>query len=70
MGKKMKKPKYKVGDKVYSWQNPTVKRAINRITPPDDLGIIRYRLTLINKDGDRQNSKWTNESSLSKRRLR
>jgi len=66
----MKKAKYKVGDMVYSWQNPTVKREINRVTPPDDLGIIRYRLTLIGRDGERHNSKWTNESSLSKRKLR
>ena len=66
---KIKPPKYKVGDMVYSWQNPTVKRPVNRVFPETEPGYEhKYRLTLIDKDGSHRNSKWTNESSLSKRR--
>lgn len=67
--KKVKPPKYKMGDEVYSYQNPTVKRKINRINKAleaDDVN--RYRLTLYDKDGYPKNSNWINEKSLSKRR--
>ena len=63
-----KKAKYKIGEKVYSYLNPTSPGRINRIsyekkgTPYQN----RYRLTL--KSG--RNSKWINETSLSKRRKR
>ena len=66
----MAKPKYKVGDMVYSWQNPTVKREVNRINVEEPPYQHKYRLTLVNRKGERQNSKWTDESSLSKRRKR
>jgi len=64
---KAKKPKYSVGDEFYSWQNPTVKRKINRINLSDngDYGH-KYRLTFFDKDGYRTNSKWMDESSLYK----
>ena len=63
------KPKYKVGDMVYSWQNPTVKREINRVNESTERGYPhKYRLTLIDREGNHYNSKWTNEGSLSKRR--
>lgn len=66
---KVKKPKYKVGDEVYSWQNPTVKRKINRINLSDDGNYQhRYRLTFYDKDGYPTNSKWMGESSLYKRK--
>ena len=63
------RPKYKLGEKVYSWQNPTVKREIRQFREghKDDC-IHRYRLRLHRKDGTTYNSKWLNESSLSKRR--
>ena len=66
----MAKPKYRVGDLVYSWQNPTVKRIVNRVNVEDPPYPHKYRLTLIDKDGERHNSKWLNEGSLSKRKLR
>lgn len=64
---KVKKPKYKIGDLVFSWQNPTVKRKINRINLSDDGNYSHtYRLTFFDKDGYQTNSKWMNESSLYK----
>ena len=67
----MAKTKYKVGDKVYSWQNPAVACSINRISASPDVGYPhKYRLTLIDSHGNHYNSKWLNEGSLSKRKLR
>jgi hypothetical protein len=67
----MKKAKYKIGDKVYSYQNKSYLAPINyvKFNPwdinkgdhPNDTYV--YRLSL--KDG---NSKWINEDSLSKRK--
>lgn len=56
---KTKKPKYKVGQMVYSYQNKTKKAPINYVRDADDLGVIRYRLSL--PDG---NSSWISEGSL------
>ena len=54
-----KKPKYKIGQLVYSYQNKDTKYPINYIKEADDLGIIRYRLSLPNG-----NSNWINEESI------
>ena len=49
----MRKPKYKVGDMVYSWQNPTVKREVNRVSESLERGNPhKYRLTLIDRQGN------------------
>jgi len=67
--RKVTRPKYRLGDMVYSWQNPTVKREINRINISDDPNYNhKYRLTLVDRDGERHNSKWMDEPSLSKHR--
>lgn len=69
MGKKKhKKPKYKVGDEVYSYLNPTVKKSITymkKADGPDDFN--RYKLALTDKDGYSYSSHYINEKSLSKR---
>jgi hypothetical protein len=54
-----KKPKYKVGQLVYSYQNKDTKYPINYVKEADELGIVRYRLSL--PDG---NSHWINEESI------
>jgi hypothetical protein len=62
-----KKPKYKVGDMVYSYQNPTKKREINRVFVEPDAGYQhKYRLSLVDAEGNKKHSNWTSESSLSK----
>lgn len=67
--RKIKKPKYKVGDEVYSYQNPTVKRPITMIREPKEPGFDpAYKLSLKTKDGYTRSSNWINESSLYKRR--
>ena len=64
-----KKPKYKVGDMVYSWQNPTVKRRVSHRRLSDEAGYPhKYKVALIDKDGYGHSSIWMNECSLSKRR--
>ena len=69
MAKRVKSAKFKVGDMVYSWQNPTIKRPVNRVNLSDDPEYPhKYRLTLIDRDGERHNSKWTDEPSLHKRK--
>ena len=63
---KQKKVKYKVGQFVYSHQNPTEKRPINRIRISDDGDYDHaYRLTLSGNDGFPKNSKWIDEKGLS-----
>ena len=65
--KKVKKPKYKVGDMVYSWRNPTEKKRINRILISEDPNYDhKYRLTLTGDDGYNYNSSWINETSIRK----
>lgn len=67
--KKAKKQKYQVGDMVYSWQNPTVKRRVSHIHLSDDPDYDHtYKLSLVDKEGYSYSSKWMNEPSLSKRR--
>lgn len=65
--KRLKKPKFKLGDKVYNWQSPNKKASINGVRPSDDPDYQHaYRLILFDKNGERYNSKWTLESSCSK----
>ncbi len=65
--KKVKNPKYKLRQKVYSWQNPDVKREISHINKSDNaLYSHRYKVSLRDKDGYSHSSKWMGEDSLSK----
>lgn len=67
----MAKLKYKIGDMVYSYQNPTVKRRVSHARPGLDEGDPnRYKLALKDRDGYSYSSKWINEGSLSRRKLR
>lgn len=62
---KTKKPKYEIGEMVYSYQNPDKKARINFIRLSDDSKYDhKYRLTLPGEDGYNKNSNWINESSL------
>ena len=66
---KKKKVKYKIGQFVYSYQNPTEKRPINRIRESQDGDYDHmYRLTLPDRQGYPVNSNWINEKSLSLRK--
>lgn len=61
-------PKYKVGEMVYSWQNPSVPAEIIRVNLSNELGYSHtYILRLQNKEagGGSYNSKYINEESLS-----
>jgi hypothetical protein len=61
-----KKPKFKIGDKVYSYQNKKELGEVNRIVVENDPEYEhKYRITLPNG----QNSKWIDEPSLSKEPL-
>ena len=60
-------PKYKVGDFVYSSQNPTEKRQINEVKAPKTARtVVKYRLTLADAMGRPKNSKWLAEASIRK----
>lgn len=60
--KEKTEPKYKVGDKVYSYQNKSEPGKVNKIRISYDSTYAHaYRLTLFNG----QNSKWIDEHSLS-----
>lgn len=67
----MIKPKYKVGDMVYSYLNPTVKRRISHVFPAQEKGFkANYKIALIDKDGYSYSSKYIGEGSISKKKLR
>ncbi len=69
--KKTKPPKYKRGDMVYIYQNPTVPYPVSHIFPSDDPEYShKYRLALRDRDGFGHSSKYMNEESLSRRRRR
>ena len=69
--KKSKPLKYKMGDMVYSYQNPTVARPVNKIIRSDDPEYDhKYILSLKDKDGYSHSSKHINEKSLRKRKIR
>jgi hypothetical protein len=62
-------PKYKIGEFVYSYHNPTEKRQINAIDQSKKFGVShKYRLTLSDAQGKPKNSQWIDEKSLSKRK--
>lgn len=71
---KQRKAKYKVGDMVYSWQNPDYKA---RVAFVNDRGVedgvdygFHYRVTLKDKEGYTRSSKWMGEDSLSKTKIK
>lgn len=67
--RRITKPKFKVGDMVYSWQNPDVKRRISHVKPSNDPEYEhQYILALYDNEGYSHSSKQTGESSLSKTR--
>jgi hypothetical protein len=69
--KKLKPPKYKRGDMVYTYQNPTKAYPVSHIFPSDDPEYShKYKLALRDKDGFGYSSKYMNEESLSRRRKR
>jgi len=61
------KPKYKAGDMVYSWVNPTKKARVSHIRKSDDCEYPHaYKLALKDKDGFSHSSKWINETTIRK----
>ena len=68
---KAKKQKFKRGDMVYSWQNPTTKRRVSHVNPSKDpMYPHQYKVALVDKDGYSRSSKWMNEDSLRKTKPR
>lgn len=61
-----KKSKYRVGQMVYSWQNPTRKARISHISPGEGEYPTKYKLALMTKGGYSHSSKWINEPSIRK----
>lgn len=71
VAKKLHKPRYKVGEFVYSRLNPTEKRQINEIKQFKTLGVKpKYRLILCDAKGHPKRSGWIEESTLSRRKKR
>lgn len=69
--KKVHKPRYKVGEFVYSKHNPTEKRQINEVKQFKTSGLKpKYRLILCDAKGHPKRSGWIEESSLSRRKKR
>ncbi len=69
--RKLNPPKYRVGQMVYSWQNPTVKRAITKVLPSNDPKYPhKYKVGLRHKNGYSYSSKWISEKSISLRKLK
>lgn len=65
-----RKPKFKVNDMVYSWQNEDYKARVSHIsdqgvTEGVDYGF-HYKVSLRDKEGYSHSSKWMGEDSLSK----
>jgi hypothetical protein len=69
--KKLQKPRYKVGEFVYSKLNPTEKRQIEDIKQFKTPGVkSKYRLLLCDAKGKPKRSVWIEESTLSRRKKR
>lgn len=69
--KKLRKPRYKVGEFVYSKLNPTEKRQINEVKQFKTPGVKpKYRLILCDPKGHPKRSGWIEESTLSRRKKR
>jgi hypothetical protein len=67
----MKAPKYKEGQFVYSYQNPTEKRQINKVRKATTEGFSHaYRLTLVNAAGYAKNSNFIDEKSISLKKIK
>ena len=69
----MAKPRFKVGDMVYSWQNPNVKRRVSfvRVADPNDpMDQHQYVVSLRDKDDYSYSSKWMGEKSMRKTKKR
>ncbi len=64
----MAKPRYKINDMVYSYQNPTVKRRVSHFREGMPGYSHSYKLALRDREGYSYSSNWINESSLHKRR--
>lgn len=63
------KPKFRIGEFVYSYHNPTEKRQINAIRVSKKFGVAhKYRLTLSDQQSKPKKSVWIDEKSLSKRK--
>ncbi|MNJ84823.1 hypothetical protein D3C87_22830 [compost metagenome] len=71
VAKKVNKPRYKVGEFVYSKLNPTEKRQINEVKQFKTPGVKpKYRLILCDPKGHPKRSGWIEESTLSRRKKR
>lgn len=69
--RKPAKPKFKVGDLVYSYQNPTKKARVSHVFPSTEVGFEpNYKLALHDTDGYSYSSKYIGQKSLSKRKQR
>lgn len=63
------KPKYNVGDMVYSYQNPDVKRRVSHVFPSTELGYPHsYKVALIDGEGYSRSSNYMGEDGMCKRR--
>lgn len=71
MSKKIKQPKYKVGDMVFSWQNKNVKKRIAFVYPSNDATYQhKYKVTLHDNEGYPYSSKYMGENSITKVRTK
>lgn len=66
MTMKARKPKYKIGDMVYSYANRDKKARVNYIHVSPAGYPHKYRLTYWGDDGYPHNSNWIDEGSLSR----
>ena len=58
-------PKYKVGDMVYSWQNPDERKPVFKVHIEEDPDYQHtYKLDLTDEVGYSKRSKWMDEMSL------
>jgi hypothetical protein len=68
---RIKAPKFKYDDKVYSYQNPTSPGYIRFIRKSEDPNYSnKYKLVLYDDNGYSYSSNWINEESLSKRKIK
>lgn len=64
----VKASKYKVGEKVYSYQNPYNPAEVSFIKFPESgYGAIKYKLAIYTPEGYSYSSNWIDEGSLSKK---
>lgn len=69
---KIPAPKFMIGEKVYSWQNPSIPAEIRSVNLTNEPGYDHtYILRLLNEDGSgTHNSKYLNESGISRRHIK